>query len=116
MSRGEKSLVSKGTDGVDLDDLEVQLPQVLVATRSIPGFPFFSASLSPRKIPSSSNGSRAMSPNPPLAADSICSRDDGMLQITTAPDPNRFDRSPLRSLRLDPRHHGPHPRSRPGVA
>ncbi|PYU97862.1 MAG: hypothetical protein DMG10_29805 [Acidobacteria bacterium] len=51
---------------------------------------------------------------PPLAADSIRRRDDGLLQITTPPDPRTGSTlRRARSPRLDPRRHGPHPRSRP---
>src|SRR5213083_1345112 len=52
---------------------------------------------------------------PPLAADSIRRTNNGMLEITTSRSPHRCDRSPLRPPRLDPRHHGPHPRSRPAL-
>jgi hypothetical protein len=48
---------------------------------------------------------------PPLAADGIRRRDDGLLQ--TSRSPHRFDCSPPRSPRLDPRRHGSH--SRPAL-
>jgi hypothetical protein len=53
---------------------------------------------------------------PPLAADSIRRRDDGLLQITTPPDPRTGSTVRLLDpLGLDPRRHGPHPRSRPAL-